>query len=489
MKAQIHLCLKSLCLMGFNCILLKSLNLNLSSAFVGKFPITRCTLKVSKILPTRQRHSKIIVNRMSSISDQNKWERMYFGEETNRKFSDNANSLSKSEIKVVTFDLDDTIWRTGKVIGAANQALEEYLDKMKIEQPRQVKDVMKELYMKNKTRYCPEFATNSKIKPEPVLLTMLRKDAIEDICLQDNGYSAFDAQKLAEESFQVWTKARHDAIPSNLADSVVECLEKIRSLQTSSGFPVVIGAITNGNSDPRRVPLLETYFDFCINSEDVGKAKPSSEIYKKAVETVSNHPATADLFSHMKIHDSLDNFMDYLGPWWVHCGDDFLKDVVAAKELGMRTIWARELVLRPGEFREESPTRSNRTTADLMRDLSKQDIIRMEIGSQDYLQDSITNEFADITVNKFLRISEVISEWHLEDVPQEFSSEGIDLNLSSTELPEYFEVTYPDSSNDVDSNSADSPKENSKEMKFCIFCGEKLPKVAKFCSSCGAAQE
>jgi FMN phosphatase YigB (HAD superfamily) len=33
-----------------------------------------------------------------------------------------------------------------------------------------------------------------------------------------------------------------------------------------------------------------------------------------------------------------------VGPWWVHIGDDFFKDIVAAKESQMRTVWARELI-------------------------------------------------------------------------------------------------------------------------------------------------
>ena len=69
---------------------------------------------------------------------------------------------------------------------------------------------------------------------------------------------------MAETAFAVWTKARHDAIPTHYATSVVSCLERIGTLQTSSGRPILIGAVTDGNSDPRNIPELRDLFDFCV---------------------------------------------------------------------------------------------------------------------------------------------------------------------------------------------------------------------------------
>ena len=40
-----------------------------------------------------------------------------------------------------------------------------------------------------------------------------------------------------------------------------------------------------------------------------------------------------------------DTLEELVGRWWVHVGDDFLKDMVGAKALRMRSIWSKELVL------------------------------------------------------------------------------------------------------------------------------------------------
>ena len=449
---------------------------------------------------TGKRLSRFTRNKMvadEDVGNTDKWERMYSAnqqtkhqvmETLNQPALSSANALSaRSEVKVVTFDLDDTIWRTGDVIDSANNALQEYLNEKGINQPRQVKDVMRDLFERNSTRYCPELATNPLAKVEPVLLTLLRQDAISNICVQDNGFSFNDAEVFAEESFDIWTTARHDAIPSHLAESVTDCLDQIRSLRTSLGHPVIIGAITNGNSDPRRVPMLESYFDFCINSEDVGMAKPSPEIYKAAVKTIAGYPAVKDLFLGFDLSSSNDNYMDTLGPWWVHIGDDFLKDVIAAKDLGMRTVWARELVLTKEDNVFNNEQQSNRTVQDLVNDLAKQDVIKMEIGSRDYLETSITDDFADTAVDEFLLLSRVVTEWHLEGTKQSCGTSDEDVCLQDasyqSDPPEYFDIRKPDASPD---NAVDET--NASSSKFCIFCGTKLPSVAKFCRTCGEAQ-
>ena len=106
------------------------------------------------------------------------------------------------------------------------------------------------------------------------------------------------------------------------------------------GPPVVLGAITDGNSDPRLVDGLAPYFDFVVNSESVGVAKPDQRVYLAAAEVASRHPNLRDLLGRAS-----DGDFD-LGPWWVHVGDDLVKDVAAADILGLRTIWTTEL-LRP----------------------------------------------------------------------------------------------------------------------------------------------
>ena len=181
----------------------------------------------------------------------------------------------KSEVRVVSFDLDNCIWKTSSTIDAANNALASFLDARNISQPIRVEKVMGELFRENKPRYCPVDPEKAKA---PVALTQLRKDAIQRVLLDHNDYSLEDALELAEAAFVEWTAARHEAIPRHLATEVETCLKEIASLRTSDGHPVLIGAITDGNSDPFQIEALAGYFDFCVNAETVGVGKPDKRV-------------------------------------------------------------------------------------------------------------------------------------------------------------------------------------------------------------------
>jgi hypothetical protein len=69
-------------------------------------------------------------------------------------------SQNISEVRVVTFDLDNTIWKTGAVISSANDALAEYLDSKGIfyENENRVEKVMGKIFQKDKGKYCPVLA-------------------------------------------------------------------------------------------------------------------------------------------------------------------------------------------------------------------------------------------------------------------------------------------------------------------------------------------
>jgi FMN phosphatase YigB (HAD superfamily) len=200
----------------------------------------------------------------------------------------------RSEVRVVSFDLDNTLWRTSCTIDAANDALALFLSGMvnstiSSSQPpiRRVEQVMGDLFCDNKARYCPVDADKQK---SPVSLTRLRKDAILQVLKQQQHQQQDDDNDtiaaacmdelivLADTAFAEWTRARHEAIPSHLAVGVEECLRQIASLRTSQGHPVLIGAITDGNSDPRNIPALSPYFDFCVQAETVGVGKPDKRV-------------------------------------------------------------------------------------------------------------------------------------------------------------------------------------------------------------------
>lgn len=318
---------------------------------------------------------------------------------------------TKSQVRIVSFDLDNTVWKTDGCINAANDALAKFLDQHDIEQPKRVEVIMRELFQADKARYSPVLGVNA---THATLLTLLRTDAIKKVLEDSNGYTSEGAETFSQKAFDVWSTARHDAIPNNLASNVVECLESLSKLKTSEGNPILIGAITDGNSDPRRVSILEKYFDFCVNAEQVGVSKPDKRVYLEAVRQVQSLPAAMDIWNLS--NDNLD-----AGPYWVHVGDDFVKDIVAAKDLRMRTVWATQLVRdklqsTTGAVPPEQTAREddNNNVKDFVARISEKPVVEMSIGADNYLADMLAEEFVDAVTTQFHHVADVITEWHIE---------------------------------------------------------------------------
>ena len=257
--------------------------------------------------------------------------------------------------------MDNCLWNTTATIAAANDALaaflEERLPAAENSTPViRVENVMGKLYAADKTRYAPIEKEDAK---SPVLLTQLRKDAIRHVLGErrsnggdDENDEDAETTDLVEAAFAVWVEARHRTIPMHFAESVVSSLKEIGSLRRTSRSSnddddddddddrnrVVVGAITDGNSDPMSIPEIAQYFDFCINAESVGISKPDKRVYLRGVARAMQHPSLRDLLSDATADGGGDDLSeqaleDLVGPWWVHIGDDFVKDCVAAKNL------------------------------------------------------------------------------------------------------------------------------------------------------------
>ena len=108
-----------------------------------------------------------------------------------------------------------------------------------------------------------------------------------------------------------WMEGRYQAIQDHFATQVLEVFDVIHTLHDDG---VLIGAITDGNSDPRNIPELEPYFDFCINAESVGVAKPDPRVYQKAIEYVLQHPSVQDIVE-ASVAEQQDMKEMVVGPW------------------------------------------------------------------------------------------------------------------------------------------------------------------------------
>lgn len=526
-------------------------------------------------------------NNSNDDDDLDKWQKMYdentpsstlfTSPQSQSPSSSSPSSTKKSEIRVVTFDLDNTLWKTNNVISTANDILNKHLQDNGVHVPTRVEKIMNVLFQQNKMKYSPILVdealnqhgynydvdnvdnvdndvimdsttcstTNStkyddemkkileKVKT-PVLLTQLRIDALKEVYknqtqhITNSSTTSKDTEQqpqqlynddddqidqLAKEAFDIWTQARHDAIPHNLANSVIECLNQIRSLKTSYGEKVVIGAITDGNSDPRRVDMLKDYFDFCVNAESVGISKPDRRIYDAAMVHVYSNKELQHVFLkgegvyHVDFGLSIDeidcdSLFDIMEDKWVHIGDDFLKDIVGAKELKMRSVWSTELVkhkLQANSQSNESTKSNDKNDKDdieerqskLDKELTEKKVVKMIIGSEDFLLESLQSEFADEIVHEFIDVGRVITEWHMEglastndhDHENNNDDDDDDEMIISQEVKDLFTIVVPDDKDVIEACTETTSSSN--DMKFCIMCGTKLPKIAKFCSACG----
>ena len=311
--------------------------------------------------------------------------------------NENNNSRCNGQIRVISFDLDNTLWGTTPTIEAALKAVSTFLESHGIPPPppppsssssssssssrggggdvgttntitaaRTTEMVMKELWQGNRAAYAPLLSDRASC---PVMLTKLRNDAVQHLLVHDHGYSVDDATELSQRAFRVMSDARHAAIPDHLAVGAVECLSRLRNglrchcdddengeNDGRAAVVVVMGAITDGNAHPGRVEALRPFFDFVIQAETVGVGKPHARIFREAVRRVwpdrvidddddddddmAMSTTTTTTTTTTATTTAKRNGLHE----WVHIGDDLQKDIVGAKAVGMRTIWCREFI-------------------------------------------------------------------------------------------------------------------------------------------------
>jgi len=198
-------------------------------------------------------------------------------------------------LKVIAFDLDDTLWAVKPVIIRAEQRLDAWLSE-------HVKGLLYDVTGMRELRH-------GLINDEPALnkqITELRRRIIE-LAMLKSGRDATEARALSLQAIEIFLVARNDI------QLFTGALEAIRAL----AIDYQLGALSNGNADIRRVGLDE-HFDFAFSAEGVGAPKPEPALFEAALA----HTGTAP-------HEML------------YVGDDPTLDIDAAKRLGLHTIWLK----------------------------------------------------------------------------------------------------------------------------------------------------
>ncbi len=201
-------------------------------------------------------------------------------------------------IKVITFDLDDTLWAVTPVMVRAEQRLFAWLQ-----------------------LHCPQLQQRFSmqalramrmelIKSRPDLVHQITKarHTMLTTAMERVGLAQQHAEKLADQAMAVFMQARHEV---ELFDAVEEVIAELYGRYT-------LGVLTNGNADIYRLPLGR-YFSFSFSAEVLNSSKPMPLHFEKTLQKTGAKPGEI-----------------------IHVGDHIEHDITGAQRCGWHTIWVNQ---------------------------------------------------------------------------------------------------------------------------------------------------
>lgn len=199
-------------------------------------------------------------------------------------------------IKLLTFDLDNTLWETDSVIVKAEQATVAWIDEHV--------PAAAHHYNLNTLSEIKQHLAESRpdIRHK---LTALRTEMLYQIFLR-SGLKENEARIKADEAFAAFLQVRNQV---ELFDGALEALQVL-----ASDYQLI--ALSNGNSDLKAIGL-DHLFSHHFNADQVANPKPHPDMFEAALQAAAVSPAQC-----------------------VHIGDHQQQDVLAAHQLGMKTVWA-----------------------------------------------------------------------------------------------------------------------------------------------------
>ncbi|MGQ0286953.1 HAD-IA family hydrolase [Pasteurellaceae bacterium 22721_9_1] len=193
--------------------------------------------------------------------------------------------------KLLSFDLDDTLYDNREVINLAEQ---QFLSCLQKTSQCNIQPEQWQAYKQQVQQQDPIFC-------EDVVAWRIR--TIEQY-LQDQGKNALQIQQISQIVMQEFVLWRHKIeVPS----STITVLNQLKS-----HFPLV--AITNGNVDPMRIGLNQ--FELILRGGEQGRAKPHCDLFHQVAKQYQ--------VSSQQI---------------LHIGDHLITDVEGAIQAGCQSVW------------------------------------------------------------------------------------------------------------------------------------------------------
>lgn len=194
-------------------------------------------------------------------------------------------------IRIIGFDLDDTLWAIEPVIRRANQTLFDWLD---TRYPRITRGHTPDSLHAVCLAYMGERPAQKHD------LTALRKAFLRHL-----GAQAEYVEDFAEEAFAVFYAARN----------AVELFPEVEEVLALLARDYTLVALSNGNACIEQTGIAR-HFRLAVNSAQVGAGKPDPRMFQHALEQLGESPEVM-----------------------LHVGDHPEHDVLGARRAGVRPIW------------------------------------------------------------------------------------------------------------------------------------------------------
>lgn len=198
--------------------------------------------------------------------------------------------------KVISFDLDDTLYHNSPVMLATDIKMVNYFQK--------------HLPYRSEGKYDYHFwrpFRDLAIEAEPELHHDVAKIRVQSYFLgiKSLGYTDRDAQQLAERALAYFVEQRSNFI---VPDNVHQLLQQLQQK-----WPLV--AISNGNVDTESIGIAH-YFSTIYHAGNGLKKKPDEDMFARTCRQFNLHPSQL-----------------------LHVGDCGINDIIGALRFGCQTAW------------------------------------------------------------------------------------------------------------------------------------------------------
>ena len=228
--------------------------------------------------------------------------------------------MTMPPIRVITFDLDDTLWDVRPVLIEAERRMQLWL--------KEHAPAARALLADGGA----QTIRNALLADQPALahqISRLRITVLQS-AMRQAGHTPARADQLAQRAFAVFLAARNE----------ITVFDGVAALLRSLAQHYRLGALSNGNADLRRLDVGE-HFDFHFSAENVGAAKPDPALFHAALQHAQVSPDEV-----------------------LHVGDSVEHDVAGAARAGIRSVWINPHGL-PLPAASPPPTAQVRTVLEL----------------------------------------------------------------------------------------------------------------------------